>query len=232
MMRKIIVLFIALGFSFNCLAQGVIPKDIRNIGDQVDLDRMQAADGSRYINVKGSPYLTEFFVPATVYPDDDLFFVKYNAVDDEIEVKLSATKTIILDNSFKKYIIVFKESGETFTTLDDAVNNKPAYFIDVKKTDNVSLYKKKTKDFIQATKATDNYSKDKPAHFSKLEEVFYIQLTPEGPAKLISKKKKSFLAMFKNNQNDIKNFIGDNKIKLTKEEDLIELISFINNLKK
>ena len=38
--------------------------------------------------------------------------------------------------------------------------------------------------------------------------------------------------MFKNNQNDIKNFIGDNKIKLTKEEDLIELISFINNLKK
>ncbi len=229
-MRKIIILIITVSFSFNCIAQGVIPKEIRNIGDQVDLDRMQAADGSRYINVKGAPYLTDFFVPATIYPDDDLFFVKYNAVDDEIEVKLSATKTIILDNSFKKYTIVFKESKETFVTLNEEGKNNPSYFIEVNKTDNVSLYKRKTKNFIQATKATDNYSKDKPARFSELEEVFYIQLTPDGPVKEVSKKKKTFLKMFQNNQNDVKNFIGKNKIKLNKEEDLVKLISFISTL--
>ena len=191
-MKKVLFLIITMGLTYNCLAQAIIPEELRRIGDQVEIDKMQAADGSRYINVKGSPYLTEFFVPATIYPDDDLFFVKYNIVDDEIEVKLSATKTIILDNTFKKYAIVFKESKEKIVTLNADGESDPSYFIEIKKTDNASLYKKKSKTFIQATKATDNYSKDKPARFSKLEEIFYVQLTPEGPAKKLPKKKKAF----------------------------------------
>ena len=230
-MKKNLFLIVAFGFSLTCIAQVAhLPNNIRNIQDNVVLDRMQSADGSRYINVKGSPYLTDFFEPATIYPDDDLFFVKYNIVDDEIEVKLSATKTIILDNTFKKYIIVFKESKEKIVTLNVDGESDPSYFIEIKKTENASLYKKKTKNFIQATKAADNYSKDKPARFSKLEEVFYVQLTPDGPAKKLPKKKKAFLAMFQNNQNDIKDFIGKNKTKLNKEEDLAKLFTFIESL--
>ena len=229
-MKKILILFVILGFSINSLAQASIPQVIRNVQDNVELDRMQASNGSKYINAKGTPYSTEFFVPATIYPDDDLFFVKYNTVDDEIEVKLSGSKTIILDNSFKKYIIVFKESKERLVTLNEVDKKDPSYFIEVKKTDNVSLYKKITKNFIQATKAVDNFSKDKPARFSKLEEVFYVQLTPEGPAKLLPRKKKAFLAMFQNNQNEIKDYIGKNKIKLNKEEGLVKLFAFIESL--
>lgn len=229
-MKKILFLFATLIFSFNCFSQVTLPKEIRNIGDQIEFDNMQSSDGSRYVNIKGTPYLTEFFVPATIYPDDDLFFVKYNAVDDEIEVKLSATKTIILDNSFKKYTIIFKENNEKFVTLNEVGKNKPNYFIELKKTNSISLYKKKTKDFIQATKATDNYSKDKPARFSKLEEIFYVQLTPEGSVTELPKKKKSFLALLQNNQEEIKNYIGENKTKLNKEEDLIKLFTFIESL--
>jgi len=229
-MKKYLFLIVTLVFSFNSFSQTTLPKEIRNIGDQIELDNMQASDGSRYINVKGTPYLTDFFVPVTIYPDDDLFFVKYNAVDDEMEVKLSATKTIILDNSFKKYTIIFNESKEKFVTLNEVGKNKPSYFIELKKTDNVSLYKKKTKDFIQATKATDNYSKDKPARFSKIEEIFYVQLIPEGSVQEISKKKKTFLKLFQNNQDDIKNYIGKNKIKLNKEDDLVKLFTYIESL--
>jgi len=229
-MKKVLFLIVVLGFSYNCLAQAIIPEELRRIGDQVEIDKMQAADGSRYVNVKGTPYLSEFFMPATIYPDDDLFFVKYNVVDDEVEVKLSATRTIILNNSFKKYTIVFKESKEKIVTLDEDGKKDPSYFFEVKKTDKASIYKKKTKNFIQATKATDNYSKDKPARFSKLEEIFYIQLTPEGSVKELPKKKKAFLAMFQNNQNDVKDFIGKNKIKLNKEEDLVKLFTFIESL--
>ena len=229
-MKKILTLIVAFGFSYNCLAQAIISKELRNMGDQVELDNMQAADGSRYVNVKGTPYLTDFFVPATVYPDDDLFFVKYNLVDDEMEVKLSATKTIILDNSFKKYTIVFKESKETFVTLNEAGKKDPGYFIEIKKTDNISLYKKKTKNFIQATKATDNYSKDKPARFSKLEEIFYVQLASDGSVTELPKKRKAFLKLFQNNKNEIEGFIKKNKLKLDKEEDLISLFTFIESL--
>lgn len=229
-MKKILTLIVAFGFSYNCLAQAIISKELRNMGDQVELDNMQAADGSRYVNVKGTPYLTDFFVPATIYPDDDLFFVKYNLVDDEMEVKLSATKTIILDNSFKKYTIVFKESKETFVTLNEAGKKDPSYFIEIKKTDNISLYKKKTKNFIQATKATDNYSKDKPARFSKLEEVFYVQLTSDGSVTELPKKRKAFLKLFQNNKSEIEGFIKKNKLKLDKEEDLISLFTFIESL--
>jgi len=229
-MKKILILIVAFGFSYNCLAQAIISKDLRNMGDQVELDNMQSSDGSKYINVKGTPYLTEFFVPATIYPDDDLFFVKYNVVDDEMEVKLSATKTIILDNSFKKYTIVFKESKETFVTLNEDGKKDPGFFIEIKKTDKISLYKKKTKNFIQATKATDNYSKDKPAHFSKLEEVFYVQLASDGSVTELPKKRKAFLKLFQNNKSEIEGFIKKNKLKLDKEEDLIGLFTFIESL--
>lgn len=229
-MKKNLFFIVALGLSFSCLSQAIIPKEIRNIGDQVELDNMQSADGSRYVNVKGTPYLTELFVPATVYPDDDLFFVKYNVVDDEIEVKLSATKIIILDNTFKKYTIVFKESNEKLVTLNVVDEKNPGYFVEIKKTDNISLYKKRTKDFIQATKATDNYSKDKPARFSNLEEVFYIQLAPDGTVQEIPKKRKSFLKLFQNNQGEIEGYIKKNKIKLNKEDDLVKLFTFIASL--
>jgi len=229
-MKKTLLLIVALGFSFNCLAQVAVSKELTNIRDVLELNNMQATDGSRYLNVKGSPYLSEFFVPATIYPDDDLFFVKYNVVDDEIEVKLSASRTIILDNAFKKYTIVFKESKEKIVTLNEDGEKNPSYFFEVKKTDKASVYKKKSKNYLEAVKATDNFSKDRPARFSKLEEVFYIQLTPEGSVKELPKKKKAFLAMFQNNQNDIKDFIGKNKIKLNKESDLITLFTFIESL--
>jgi hypothetical protein len=66
--------------------------------------------------------------------------------------------------------------------------------------------------------------------FKSLKDRIYIKIGSKEAIVLPTKKKKLAKAIFPENPKDILDFINSNKIKLSKEEDLITLINYLNSM--
>ena len=226
-MKKLLFILILIGISFNCFSQQILNNSIRDVEHLIATGR-SLENNDRYADAKGTPYLTENFISAKISPGDKFYWVRYNAYDDEMEVKLNDQKTIVLDNSKGNYRITPKGSPNSYVSLKEVGKDKLGYFVEVLKTNTTSLYKKLEKKYTPETPAMTSYDKDKPAYFSKEKETFYIQLSSEDVLQELPSKQKTFLTLFSNDK-EIKDYIKKNKIKLSKEPDLIKLINFINS---
>ncbi len=226
-MKNIFLFFLLIGTYFNTFSQQVSNNSIRDL-EQVLATRTFANNENKYVDAKGTPYLTENYISAKISPGDKFYWIRYNAYNDEMEVKLNDKKTIVLDNSKVSYKITPKGSANSYVTLNEVGKNKPGYFIEIQKSNNVSLYKKIEKKYTPVTPATSSYDRDKPAYFSKGKETFYIQFNNYEALQKLPTKQKAFLTLFSNDKK-IKDYIKKNKIKLSKEQNLIQLFNFINS---
>lgn len=180
---------------------------------------------------QANPYIFDNFV------DSDVFFkdinnplkykLNYNAFDDQLEYLINDEKFIVTnpDNILKVKIngriLVYKN----YYNFDETKNG---YFFEIID-DYISLYKKEI--IISTLKEKTIYKDDevKNAGLIKTKPQYYISIYGES-LRLIKNKKKLLLAFY--NHPAIEEFIKKEKIKLHKEDDLIELVTFINNLDK
>jgi hypothetical protein len=84
--------------------------------------------------------------------------------------------------------------------------------------------------FIEEQASKTGYDEPKPAMFKSLKDRIYIKIGSKEAIVLPTKKKKLAKAIFPENPKDILDFINSNKIKLSKEEDLITLINYLNSM--
>lgn len=226
-MKKLLFLALLISFSFKGYSQYVNSSSgLKIVGSQRIYDR----NNNDYSKINGSPYTTEDFVPAKIYPLDKLFFVRYNAIKDQMEVKTEDNKIIILDNNHTEYKISLNVGNITYNILHDKESGKFGYFISVVETNSVSIYKKQVKKYYPEKISDNSYGQNKPAYFSEGKDILYIQLNKEGEAIKLPTKRKAFLSLFPSNESKIKSFISKNKIKLSKEDDLKKLMSYIDTL--
>ena len=124
----------------------------------------------------------------------------------------------------KRDYITAKFGGKEYSiiTMD---NNKKGYVINLAKGE-INLYKRFTKEFIPEKEATSSYSKPQPP---KLEDKisYFIQKGNE-PAQEVRLKKKDFLAALADK--DVKSYLAENKSKLNKEYEAVQLVHYLNAL--
>ena len=83
--------------------------------------------------VEGSPYINEKFLPAAISASEgDVFYVRYNAVNDEFEVKGEHNKAYAL-NRYRRDIVIeilpLKKTYQVVGYYDDNQNENFGYFL-------------------------------------------------------------------------------------------------------
>ncbi len=240
-MKKYFAFLTLLSFITNAQIGNIgTPGDFREIGDNLMINN----NGSNInlTQVNGSPYLNEDFVEGTIVDEKNnnssSAFLRYNSYNDNFEIKfdLNSSSVKSLDRTFYyKYIV----NGEKYVLIDSpiAINqyhyrNGNGYVVELKETENLSLYKRYAKQYKKGKKATSNYDIDKPATLNtKTTYIFKFK----NDYKTIEPNKKKILDAFTDHKNEIQGFIKENKIKFRGdseriENDLITILEYYNTL--
>ncbi|WP_412983740.1 hypothetical protein [Pontimicrobium sp. IMCC45349] len=190
-------------------------------------------DADTSYDVEGSKYLTDSYQLASISTmPDNLFKVKYNIFSGEMEVESQNNKAYALNKYRKDIVITFintKTSFKLFDYIDDDGNKRTSYFSILKSSGDNTILKKQIIIFQEEKFSKTGYDEHKPPQFKRLKDRTYIKVK-DNMAVLMPKNKSKFAALFPESKDDILKFIKKNKIKLSKDSDLVTLIEHINTL--
>ena len=174
-------------------------------------------------NLVGSPYLDEAFTPGTVKIKDQTYnaLLRYNAYLDEIQTKNEKNEDIAL---LKRDYITASFGGKDYAIIRFS-ENKQGYVIHLAKGD-INLYKRYTKEFVAEKEATSSYSKSQPPKL--IDKITYYIKKGDAPVQEIRLKKKDFINALAGE--DVKSYLTENKAKLNKENEAIQLVRYLNAL--
>lgn len=178
--------------------------------------------------ISGSPFTTDDFVLGTIIGYEQNFLLRYDAFNDQMLAKRNDDKIVIVNH--KNISEVTFKDGTLYKVfnymLDGADKNG---FLEVLLGDStIMLLKKEIIKFSPPVKPASGYDKATPATFKKARPQYFIT-NKEGVVNSFDKKK-DFMNHFPEKKNDIEKFIKSNKIKFTKEKDLIKLIKHLNTI--
>ncbi len=183
-----------------------------------------------YDSAIGSPYIKDEFVPAKINNGSVTQFVRFNCVDDEVEVKQGMTKVLLLDLAKNQKISLSDGSEKIYHIYKYKDKNKKAKvtFLELIKEDKqYRLYKKVRKKFIPKQNA-EGYREATQAEFVRLNTIHFITDFQSKTDKLLAipTKKKKFFSFFGKKKGELERFTKDEKLDYLKSEDLEEIIAF------
>ena len=163
--------------SFN---YGVVNFDVVkkiNVGDQNVSKVFRGSNLSSLKGIIGSPYRNDYFQIGIVYRKKDSVktYLRYNGLNDEIEISLtkdatSPTNALIKSNSIsckiKNDFFVYKEF------IDENKSKNKGYLIRAYRGEKYSLYIRDKKVFIDGEKAKNSFEGDKPPKFIDKQTIF------------------------------------------------------------
>lgn len=178
-------------------------------------------------NAEGSQYVSEGFFMVNTPDFDRPFLARYNAFTDKIEVKdegvLKPNKeiTISSEDSKNNYVYVDYVDKENAT--------QTGYLNLIKKNTKFNLLKRERIILEPASQPSNSYEQYRPARFKKMEPEYYYRIG-DTAAQLLPKKKKDLEKLAPGKEKELNDFIKNNKISLSKEEDLIKLVVFLDSI--
>jgi len=185
-------------------------------------------------NIEGSPYYKDNFQIGGIYNAEGVVVsgipMRYNIFADEIEMRPSSNPDDTTIKSLVKSTDIFAKIGtDNFIyILNTNSGDKSGYFSVLLDGTYFDLYKKSTVNYIKKKFAETNYQKDQPAKFIK-KEVFYL-VDNKGVFYELPSKRKSFISLFKQKSKELESYIKDNKLNITKESDMIKIVSYYNSI--
>jgi hypothetical protein len=195
-----------------------------------------------YKDVEGTPYINNNSgannnLPiGKVYDKDFKYistaFIRYNAYTDNMEVSLMSDGVdyyLLKKQPDFFYVVLNKKRYRAYNYIDDKVD-KTGYFIIVSEDDKEHgvLLKKEKILFKKASQANNSFVTSTPPSFIKTKDTYYIKLGNQ--VNKVPKKKKEFFSMFKDKSFQIKTFASKNKLKINKEESLLRIVKYYNEL--
>jgi len=219
---------VGMGFGNSVIASSsMMTAAVRSLGPR--------AVNPRFDNIKGSAYLADYFLPTKLYYDGEFMeniFYRFNAYNQEIEVKLDAAVNLqdveALGKDKKISILVDnrKMGFKTFVTADDKTLN--GYLITLLDGDKYVLYKREHTVFYPGTVPTSSFVQATPNKFVKHTE-YYVQKEGNNRIDEIEPNTKKFLKVLDGQaKNSIKLFIKDNKLNTKDEADLMKIFEELN----
>ncbi len=187
-----------------------------------------------YSEFQGSPYISNKFLPTTMYYGKEnvgKIYYRYNALNEEIEIKKTNSEDATIQGlSRDKEISILsngkKMSFKTFTTSKNStLNGYLTTIIDGKIYD---LYKRNYVKFTEGKPAPNSFVKAVPARFAKFTE-YYFQKEGTNRMDEIKLKNKQLLKLLDNSKKaELKAFLKKNDLNIKEEADLIKAFDFLN----
>jgi len=180
----------------------------------------------------GTPYRNNSFENGTIYKNKDSVktFLRYNGLNDEIEISLSENATSSKNSVIKSEVITCRIRNELFIYtefIDEKKIKTKGYLIKTYSGEKYNLYIRDKKVFKDVEKAKNSLELDKPAKFLD-KRTFFIQYMSDFPkpvklkykkiSELIAREDQAKLAKLKNSYRKINS--------------LDKLISLISNIDK
>jgi len=185
-------------------------------------------------NIKGSKYLNEDFISTKISSmPDQIFGVRYNIYDDQMEFQGADNTVYALNKSDDSIVITFTATNESyniFNYIDEDGRQKKGYFIKLNNEGENLILKKHRIVFFEEQASKTGYDAPKPAMYKNVNDRIYIKLGSKEAVVLPTKKKKLVKALFPENSKIILDFINSNNIKLSNEADLITFVNYLNSL--
>ncbi|MEP3209867.1 MAG: hypothetical protein ABJN95_11790 [Maribacter sp.] len=213
-------------YSYMVSAQLVEVKD-----NTIDIAVFNPAyNPEKYDKAEGSPYSNEAFIPVKLDYLDKTQFVRFNLVDDVIELKSKSGKNLIVDLQ-KDFKIELLDGSNKFyytgTFSNEGVKSR-SFFELVKETESFRLFKKERKKFIEKPKV-EAYQDEKYARFIAVNDLYYISDFKTNSSQIVAlpRKKKKFVAFFEEKGKLVEKFIKAEKLDIKKQEDLIQIMDFL-----
>lgn len=191
-----------------------------------DKSLLEVADGSQYFD--------EEFKEVKVSPKSEPIKARYNAFFDEMEIENGNEKGWI--NKFRhREKIVFTEDNIAYKILDG--DDRPemsalGYYEVLLESNKVSLYKKNAKKLAVGLEQSP-YMIPVPevvTEFQKLKTEYYIEFNNDGNAQKLSRTRGGVAKLFESKRDQVKAYMKENKLKVINDEDLIQIITYVNSL--
>lgn len=185
--------------------------------------------------VEGSPYINEKYLPASVSASEgDVFYVRYNAMRDEFEVK-GANNAAYSLNRYRRDIVVeilpLRKQYQVFGYYDENRNENFGYFVYLSNSNaNAVLLKKERITFIGEKRAVTSYDTPRSARYKRWEDKFFIKIGEDKIVKEFPRGKKAVAKLFPEHKDEVFQYLKENKIKTSREEGLVQLMTYVNSL--
>ena len=229
-----IIFAINIALSQTSFNYGVVNFDVVkkiNVGDQNVSKVLRASNLSSLKGIVGSPYRNNSFQIGIIYRNKDSVktFLRYNALNDEIEIALSKDASSSTNAIIKSESITCKIINDFFVYKEFVDENKfknKGYLIKAYGGEKYNLYVRDKKVFKEGEKARNSLELDKPPKFIDKQTVF-IQYMSDLPKAVKLKYKKISELIAKEDQVKLAKLKNSDR-KITSLDKLISLISSID----
>lgn len=243
-MKKVIALFSCLLIinALNAQTSGQIATYTPGVGAETDglylnamgsiSDKMEKLDYTDE-TIEGSPYQSNTFAPGKLYYGEeavgDIYF-RYNAYNEEIEIKQNNTETAPIRGlgKDKKIRLVANGNEISFKTFVNKRGNTKNGYLTLVSDGEYKLYKHLRVTFKEAKRAENTLVNGTPAKFSQ-STVYYLG-SPDGKRldEVQLNNKKLLELVDKSQQNELKQYLKENRIKVNDVNDLSKVLNFLN----
>ncbi len=180
------------------------------------------------VGTVGTPFVDDFsLAKVTGYKEN--YLIRYDGHKDQMQLKNFENQIIVIDKRTVSEVIF--SNGSIYKVYDYNLKNdkKNGYLKQVKDNNKVSLLKKETVKFYPAKAAESSYQSDRKATYKRVDDIYLVYDKASNSINSISKKK-AFLSLFPEKKSELEKFLKSNKIKFSKEQDLIKLVDFLNSI--
>lgn len=193
------------------------------------MDKLDYTDNS----IEGSPYMSNSFSPAQLYYGDEAvgkIFFRYNAYNEEIEIKQtnSENEPIRGLSKDKKIRLVTNGKPMSFKTFVDKNGNTKNGYMTLLSDGNYKLYEHLDVTFKEAKRAENTFVKSSPAKFTQFTEYYLEQPDGKRIDQVELTNKKLVQLVDGEAADELNAFLKENKIKIKEENDLIQVVNFLN----
>lgn len=222
-MKKSILTIVCLMFVYNLTAQILIHAPRTKNQNEMN----QTIEGSKYINPK--------FSEATISSSVKKLMVRYDAFTEMFEFfdpNDSKKDTFLINKSEQNKIITLLNSNkiyslENFMNKDWNVNS--TYFVEMKATENLILYKREKVNFTPEKPAENSMKRGFPAKYTRAEDSYFIKKTGDEYLLQFPESKKELIKMFPNKKEKIETYFKNNKNSFKTEADYISIIDLLTS---
>ena len=236
-MRFNLIILLSISLSQLIFSQSIGANGVRSdsrINDLFeDLKNKVKKQNTKSFKIKGSPYFNDSFELAQIeYFGKDLnekIYLRYNALNDEMEMSLNSSSTdsdnVLIKNN-KVSCIINNEKYKYLGFTPENSNPIIGYLSVLYLGNSLTLYERKKKIYMQATKARTSLERPFPARYTdKIEYYFSIN---NGSIFEIKLNKKDLFRKLNSYSESIKNYLSLNKIKIRSKEDLLSLFKYLD----
>jgi hypothetical protein len=182
----------------------------------------------------GSQFFDEEFKTAKVSALTTKIKARYNAFFDEMEVQ-NGESTGWLKKAIFFGQNITTEDNKTYKILD-ADKDKEAldlgYYEVLLQNENVALYKRNRKK-INVGMEKSQYMTPEPEviiEYAAMKVDYYVEFKNDGNATKLSRTRRGVAKAFGDQKEVVLAYIKENKLKVTEEDDLIKVITYVNSL--